>query len=371
MLKSYLYNLLKTKKTSFIGNIIKFFLLLLSYIYYLVIEIRERLYFCGLLRASKLDCKVISIGNITLGGTGKTPMVEFLAKELEKRGRRVAVLGQGYQRKAQSAKRKARNPSTLYPLPSTHLLGDEGAFLKDKLRGIPLLIGRDRIKNGREAIEKYKADTLILDDSFQYQRLKRNLDIVLIDATHPFGNGYLLPRGFLREPLKSLNRADFFILTKTNLAGEEEVSSLREKLTKRFPRIPFAEAEYKPIYLFDLLQNEKRDLKDLVSQEVGIFSAIGNPEAFRRTVESLCRVKSEVVFPDHHHYTLKDIREIIDICLEESIHIIVTTEKDAVKIKDFLHLFPDSLSLFSLEMKMEITRGKEKLNVAVNSAIFN
>ena len=342
MLKTYLYNLVKQERSNFIGSIIKFFLLLLSYVYYLVIEIRRRLYSCGLFRTSKLDCKVISVGNITLGGTGKTPLVEFLAKELEKRGRKVAVLGQGF-------------------------LGDEGAFLKEKLGDIPLLIGKNRIKTGKQAIEKYKADTLILDDAFQYQRLNRNLDIVLIDATNLFGNGYLLPRGFLREPIKNLKRADFFILTKTNLAEEEEVFLLKEKLAKQFPEIPLAEAEYKPICLFDLLKNEKKDLKDLTFQEASVFSAIGNPEAFRSTAKGFCRVKTEVVFPDHHQYISKDIKKIINSCSQKNIHIIVTTEKDAVKIKDFLHLFPDSLSLFSLEMRMEIVQGKEKLNAVINS----
>ncbi len=347
MLKTHLYNLVKQERSNFIGNIIKFFLLLLSYVYYLIIEIRRRLYSCGLFKTSKLDCKVISVGNITLGGTGKTPLVEFLAKELKERGRKVAVLGQGYL--------------------AHRLLGDEGALLKKKLGDIPLLIDKNRIKTGKEAIEKYRTGTLILDDAFQYQRLNRNLDIVLIDATNPFGNGYLLPRGFLREPIKNLSRADFFILTKTNLAEEEEVSFLKEKLAKQFPQIPLAETEYKSICLFNLLTNEKRDLRDLFSQEAGIFSAIGNPEAFSHTAKSLCRVKTEVVFPDHHQYRAKDIRKIIDICVQKNIRIIITTEKDAVKIKDFLELFREPLTLFSLEMKMEITRGKEKLDAVINS----
>jgi len=363
MLETYFYNLLKTKKTNFIGNIIKFILLLFSYSYYLVIEIRQKLYYCGLFKIFKLNCKIISVGNITLGGTGKTPMVEFLAKELKKRGRKVAVLGQGY--KKQSSVKKLGNPTI-------HLLGDEGMFLKEKLGDIPLLIGKNRIKIGKEAIEKYKVDTLILDDGFQYQCLNRDLDIILIDATDLFGNGYLFPRGFLREPLKNIRRADFIILTKINLISDGEKKSLIEKLVKQFPQIPIFEAEYKPIRLVNLITNEQKDLKNLNSKKVGIFSAIANPFSFLNILQPFCKVKVEIAFPDHYQYKLKDIKKVINACLEKNIHIVITTEKDAVKLNDFFHLFEENLlSLFSLVIKVEMIKKKENLDAFINFASSN
>ena len=353
MFRDYLYTLLidEKRKEGIIEKGIKLLLFLLSGVYYLVLQIREICYFLGILGTVRLPIKVISIGNITLGGTGKTPMVEFLAERLKRKGRKVGVLVQGYGEKGKGEDEEAR-------------------LLKELLSDIPVLAGKNRIKTGKEAIERYAVDTLILDDGFQYRCLDRDLDIVLIDATCPFANGYLLPRGFLREPLKGLKRADLLILTKINLIEEDELVRLRKCLHRQFPSLPFLEAEYKPLFLIDLIKGDRKEIGSRYFEKVLIFSAIGNPQAFLRTVRTFSQVEKEFRFPDHYQFKSTDVKKIIDFCVSKQIKSVICTEKDAIKIKRFIPLFlSHSLSIFSLRMRMEIKRGREKLDAFIHSTI--
>lgn len=299
--------------------------------------------------------KVISVGNLTWGGSGKTPTVEYLARGMKKRGNKVAVLSRGY------GAIKERQQA------------DEVQWLTRRLNDIPIFADPDRIASAQKA-EKQGCQFLILDDGFQHRRLARQLDLVTIDATDPFGNGHLIPAGKLREPMTALKRADWVILTKTDLVNDEELYRIKEKIQKIIPDTPISETFYRPVGLSSL-KNGKIDLSVLKDQNIGLAAAIGNPKAFKKTVEKLGAKVTHTYFKrDHSHYSSADFQKMAEIQKKNSIFCWVTTSKDAVKIRNGSYFFNGSalekirtVPIFTLEIELVFTKGERELWQAVES----
>jgi len=256
---------------------------------------------------------VISIGNITCGGTGKTPAVEMLARELLARGRRPAILSRGYR-----SDDEGKN--------------DEEKLLAKNLPDVPHHADPDRVRAGRKAISG-GADVLLLDDGFQHARLARDLDLVLIDALDPFGGGRVLPAGLLREPLEALNFADLIAITRGNLVSPELLGILRGLLRDRFPGIPRLEIEADPIGWEELGGSRQLPPDSPPGKRVAAFAGIGNPEAFRRELLKLgLEIPVWVSLPDHCRYRPRHLEEVRRRAREAGVDVVVTTAKDAVKI---------------------------------------
>ncbi|HTE20038.1 MAG TPA: tetraacyldisaccharide 4'-kinase, partial [Armatimonadota bacterium] len=293
----------------------------------------------GLLRPTRLPCPVISIGNLTVGGTGKTTTVRWIARRLLERGLRPAILSRGY-----GAKSPARHTAdddeavTVVAGPEgvrlpTSASGDEPQLLARSLPGVPVLIGKKRVLSGRHAVAEFGIDACILDDAFQYWRLEKDLEIVLVNATNPFGYGRILPRGMLREPLRALRRADAAILTHAAWADEGERDRLREQLLKWNPGLELAEARHVPVLLRDHRTGAAVELDVVRERKWLALSALGQPGAFERTLAELGAVEpASARFPDHHAYTEADLAQIADRVKQEQLAGVVTTEKDSVKI---------------------------------------
>lgn len=339
--KYFLYNLATDKYQGIPAAVFKFFLFLLSLIYSLVVRL---LIFLNRLRPCRLNSKVISVGNITLGGTGKTTLVEFIARYLKQEGHKAAVLSRGYKRRISSCE---------LPVSSYESMGDEPYMLSQNLADLPVLVDSDRLKAAKEAQERYRVDTLILDDAFQQWRLKKDLEIVAIDAANPFGNRHLLPRGILREPLSSLKRADVFILTKTNL--KPDTQEIKDFLSRVNPRAEIFEAIHKPVGFYSLANRVERLKTDaLRTKSVTLFSGIGDPDSFQNLISSLgINIGLSFKFADHHNYTKEDLERIIKSSQEKSIDTLITTEKDAVRLKR-LQPITRNLQLFVLRIELEI-----------------
>lgn len=316
-----------------------FSLYLLSLLYGGIIRLRNRMYDLGLLKTKKLGCRVISVGNITVGGTGKTPTVIMLANLLKERGYRPTVLSRGYGG-------KNRNPVNVISagnnlLMDTSVAGDEPVLIAKSAKGVPVITGPKRYLTGKYAIDHLGTDVLILDDAFQHRSLFRDIDVVLLDGKKPFGNGFLLPRGGLREPAKALKRADITVLTGTDRQEENKL-----------PPVPIFRGYHRPK---DLVKGNKDDihpLEYLKGKKVCAFAGIAKPESFRKTLNSLGgEIVAFIPFPDHHRYTTGDLEEIKKASLNSSAEIIVTTEKDGIKLIDFPEFFRD---IFLLRIEMEI-----------------
>ena len=272
-------------------------------------------------RSQRLSAPVISVGNITCGGTGKTPVVEMLARSLLARGWRPAILSRGYK-----AGPRGKN--------------DEALVIEKALPGVPQFADPDRLRSGRKALEA-GADVLILDDGFQHVLLQRDLDMVLVDALDPFGGGRVLPAGFLREPLRALHHAGLIAITRGSLVPPDLLGILRGILRDRYPGIPCIRIEAEPVAWEPLVFGAALsggagpDLAPgaLRGRKVTAFAGIGNPEAFRRTLLSLgVEVAAWMPFPDHHRYTARDLARIRQKARLAGAQAIVTTAKDAVKI---------------------------------------
>lgn len=335
-LKKYYIDLAKDRRKGVLFSPFGLFLILPSFIYGLVVRVILLCYEMGLVKSYKADCRVISIGNITWGGTGKTPLAEALARFLKKEGKSPAVLIRGYGR-------------------------DEAYMLKDKLKDIPVLTGRDRIKSAREACMDYGADTLILDDGFQHWRLRRDLDIVLIDASSPFGNRGLVPRGILREPLSSLARADVFVLSRMDANPQEGLEAIKKELRRYNPRAPIYQAVYTPSFLRRLNPaTERYELSKIKNERVALVSGIADPQYFARSIESLgAEIALEFCFPDHYRYSSKDLQDIQRQCLEKGIKYIITTEKDAARMRGLLNKEKLNLELLALCIEIKIIDDEE------------
>lgn len=348
-MREYFFRLMTDRVDGFMAAIFKALLLLLSLIYGLLVGMTLWFYKTGILRKHKLPKPVISIGNMTVGGVGKTPLVEFIAEFLKKNSLKPVILTRGYM------------AGKSVPLGPEGRFSDEAKLLSGALKGIPVMVGGNRIKKAREAMNDYSMDVFLMDDGFQHWRLKRDLDIVAIDATNPFGNGHLIPRGILRESVKSLSRADMFVLTKTDL-GKQNLELIKDKLRIINPRCPIVEAIHGPVDLTDLrVESRKYPLSILKGRSIGAFCSIADPHSFETLLVNLgAQVRKTFFFMDHHLYSLRDIKEIIHCCKENNAWTILTTGKDAVKLTKFLEEFGSGLALLSLNIRIEITRGKEE-----------
>ena len=326
----------------------------LSFIYERLVQLRLFLYRHRLLREHTLGCLVISIGNLTVGGTGKTPIVEKFARAL-----RAGVPRRSKTKSWNPFAKKNPEPPRIVSDGKTLLLdsltaGDEPYMLANNLKDVIVLVDKDRVKSGLFAIKELKADTLLLDDGLQYLHLKHRLDIVLIDRQAPFGNEHLLPRGTLREPPRNLRRASYIFITKST--GEPN-----DQLIKRIRRYnrtaEIIECAHKPLHLQNVLTGEQVPLDRLRDTYIGSICGIAAPESFEEGLQKLgARLELSKRYTDHHRYTDAELNSFITRCVRRDLEMIVTTEKDAVR---FPRLTKTDVPIYFLRVEIEILSGHE------------
>jgi tetraacyldisaccharide 4'-kinase len=340
----------------------------LSFIYLWIVQLRLFLYRKRLLKERQLGCLVISIGNLTVGGTGKTPVVEMFARALHKGGRRVAILSRGYKsvdgRKKLRFLEKLLKQSPSYPprvvsdgrriLLDSSTSGDEPYMLASNLKGVAVVVDKDRVKAGLHAIKELNVDTLLLDDGLQYLHLKHRLDIVLVDRHAPFGNDFLLPRGTLREPPRNLRRASYILITKCN--GESN-APLIDRIRQYNRTAEIIECAHKPLYLQNVYKDDQAPLSYLDGLYIGSFCGIAAPESFEGGLRQLgARIELSRHFADHHRYTEKELQSFLQRCLRRDVSAVITTEKDAVR---FPVLENVTVPIYFLRVEIEILGGHE------------
>ena len=320
--------LIYAQKESLLRKIILYPLGLLSFFYGWVNSLRVYLYARNVFSTRSLSSKVVSVGNITLGGTGKTPFVILIAEMLRKKGLRVAVLSRGYKGNFQEPFRLVSDGKKVFMKPFQ--AGDEPFLLAEKLKGIPVIVGQNRWRSGQFAIKNFQSEILILDDGFQHLPLKRDLNLLLIDSSSPFGNGYLFPRGALRESLSQMSRADAFILTK---AGQgDNINKLKNYLTKSSKEIPIFQVEYIPDEVRMLGNKTSFPPEYLNGKRVLSFSGIAKPVSFQQTLLHLnAKIVEFAAFPDHHQYRPKELEKLFKKARDLGVEALVTTEKDLVR----------------------------------------
>ena len=392
---------LASLQQKFLATPLRFLFAPLSWFYAASVQLRNILYTHGVLKARRLPCRVVSVGNIIVGGTGKTPAVIAIAKHFQREGRRVAILLRGYKRRVREKVTIVSDGEKVRASPIES--GDEAYMMAKHLRNIPILVGKCRYLAGQVALERFKVDVLILDDGFQHRQLARDVDILTIPATHPFGNPEkLLPAGTLREPLTALRRADLILLTH---ADTPHTSAHIKKLVKPLaPNTPISESIHQPTHLYplvvgcqlsvltinshidkgvkarvdgqsskrgllneDLLTENRRpvtdncEIKELKGKRILAVCGIGDPDAFVATLIRCAVASVELLaFPDHYVYTETDKQLISTAFQEAAADLIVTTQKDEQKLAHFGENW--NLPIVVLAVALVITEGDEKFN---------
>ncbi len=317
------------REGGWIGNLLRLPFTLLSWIYGRVSWLRVCFYERGVFSTKRLGCYVVSVGNITSGGTGKTPMTIYLAEQWRKRGKTVGIVSRGYRRKNKDAVVLVSDGSQTLETPRS--VGDEPYLMAERLRGVPIVVANDRYEGCHLLTSKFQIDLILLDDGFQHLQLHRDQNLLLIDASNPFGNGTLLPRGTLREPLSAIGRADCVILTRTEEG--KETDNLLDSIAAMGR--PILRSRFQATALIDMTTGARHPISDLSDQAVFVFCGIGNPDAFLKQLTALgASVKDVLIFRDHHFYEDADIAVIKNRSASLGVKKIVTTEKDAVKLKD-------------------------------------
>ena len=365
-LQVYLYKLVHGEEPGILAVFLLGLLRIFSVIYGWGVRSKLYLYKYGVLKQHKLNCQVISLGNITVGGTGKTPTAQRLATIIRDMGYRVVILNRGYRAGWAGQVGVVSDGNKIYMTVTE--AGDEAYLLAKSLPGIPVVIGKNRIITGEYAVNQLKADVIILDDGYQHWQLARDLDIVLIDALNMFGNNFLLPRGTLREPLSNLGRAQAFLLTKVDQSNDGARDMIHNTLARYNEKALVVESIHQPKCFVEIeewykgLRITNVALETIRNQKVMALSAIGNPSSFEQTildigVAEVCGVR----YADHHDYTMAEMQEIMQRGVEENAYALITTEKDAVKIPaEFIHS-DRPLPLYVLSIAVHFTEGYEDL----------
>jgi tetraacyldisaccharide 4'-kinase len=337
------------KEKSIGERMLLFPLYLLSLPYEGAVRARSVFYSIGLFKTKTLPCPVISIGNITAGGTGKTPLVMALANGLTARGISIAILSRGYKRK-KTSEPVVSDGKAIFLSPEES--GDEPFLMAKICQGVPVLVGKNRFVTGRIALQQFGVKGVLLDDGYQHLSLYRNINILLIDSHIGFGDGNLLPRGILREPLSHIRRTDIFFLTKVE--HPETVQALERKIHQMHPSSQVFHSRYQPVCLVSP-DDEEEDPQFLKGRKILALSGIANPVDFSTMLRKCgAEIVEEVVFPDHHVYTRKDLSSAEE--KGRKADYIVTTEKDMVKLKKLdLHHLP----IRALRVEMKIWEEKE------------
>lgn len=345
------------------------FLKVLSVIFAGVVAVRYFFYRIGLLRRYPLGIQVISIGNVTAGGTGKTPVTEMFARALAAKGRKVAILSRGYRRKEAPWWQRMFTQVIDPPLvvsDGKHVLldsavgGDEPYMLASNLPGVAVVVDRDRVKAGRYAIKRLGCDTIILDDGFQYQKLKHSVEVVLVDATNPFGNGNMLPRGILREPARHLKRADIIFLTKCR----GDTSEVEAEIRKYNRRAEIVKCTHSPKTLKDVWSREEFPLEWLEGKTVCTLSGIASPKGFENSLRNLgAKVVWCERYADHHRYDPSEILYALNRTADMGSDALVTTEKDAVRFPRFETV---PVKCLYLRIAIDVLDGEKSFNKIIN-----
>ncbi|MBI3010476.1 MAG: tetraacyldisaccharide 4'-kinase [Candidatus Omnitrophica bacterium] len=342
-----------------------------SVAYRLAISVRNAAYDWGLKRRARLPCRVISIGNLTVGGTGKTTCVELIVQKLMKRKRRVAILSRGFGGTRQpyqviwDGKRLGVTADSTIP-PGE--LADEPVWLARRLENVPVLVGSNRYRIGTVACTAFSLDALVLDDGFQHRKLQRDCDIVLIHSRMPLSGWKLLPRGPMREPIHALRRAHVILITKADEAWTT-MSALKERLLSINPQAIVATAVHAPVEVWDAVSGKREDPSCLEGRRVGLLSSIGDPEGFESTLQRLhALVAWHRRYPDHYRYTQQDWLDVMKPQGGLPIGAVVTTEKDWVRLESLAAPFLNELRvpLWVLGVRMKILSGEEELDARLD-----
>jgi len=341
-------NLITSKNPSFGQKMLRALLRFFSVFYRFAVSLRNLLFDISIIRSAQVPAAVVSIGNITTGGTGKTPLVAWLCNYFTNHKIKTAVLTRGYKKKNDIA--------------------DEPAMLAKAVPDAVILVNPDRTAAAKKAINEHNAKLLVMDDGFQHRKLARDINIVAIDATEPFGNEKLLPAGLLREPLKSLKRADAVIITRANQNSPEKIDEIKKRISNIRPDVVFASAVHKPMYI-KLLKDQHLTLNELQGKKIFAFCGIGNPGAFFQTLSDMAlNIVGTKVYNDHHRYTNDDIAAIYEDARYKKAQFVLTTHKDWIKTA-LLSIDKFQIPFASLMVELDFVEGQEKIIALINKAL--
>ena len=349
MTDSDVKKILSGEDKSLKASVLRLLLLPLSYLHLIGLWIFLIPYKLGIRKQFVLPVPVIVIGNLTSGGTGKTPMTIYVARLLQQKGKKVVILSRGHGSKSEKGKSVRVVSDERSVLLNAESAGDEPLLLAKSLPGVPVLVGKDRRVSGIMAVEKFAPDIILLDDALQFWQLHRDLNIILVDATRPFDNGYVLPRGLLREPPSHLSRADFIVLTRAD--RDEGLAKTRGLCEKYAPGVPVLTAKHKPVGWVKVGEEEVLPLNTFTGRKIAAFCGIASPEVFRQTLLDLgVNIAQWRAFPNHHAYSKEDIEAFM-----AGETVLVTTEKDAVKLVEKGNF----ASLYALRVELELSDPKQ------------
>jgi tetraacyldisaccharide 4'-kinase len=372
--EQYVLDVIFERRRDFGARLTSALLLALSKLFELGVQVRLFLWRTRIFRDHTLGCQVVSIGNLTVGGTGKTPVVEVFARALAQRGRRVAILSRGYKSMPRPLWQRILTKITFQEsqippkvvsdgralLLDSEQAGDEPYMLASNLKDVVVLVDKDRVKSGRYAISRFGCDTLLLDDGFQYLALKSRLDICLVDRNNPFGNHYLLPRGTLREPISNLKRAHYLFITKSAAYG---ANTLRKAIRQFNKKAEIIECTHQPLYLRDVFTGKRCELNHLQGLDVAALSGIAAPEGFEDGLRALgANVVYVKRYADHHRYSQQEILNMINRSVRRGAAAIITTEKDSVR---FPKIDRRDIPMYYLRVEIRIIAGAKDFDDAI------